>query len=98
MKIEVSVPEIVSIVKEIQTQPEQLFKLIRSDIRQCVGQYLSEMMEVELTQFLGRQPYERTEKPSNHRNGSYGRAFTLKGIGKVNVKVPRDRQGGFQKA
>jgi len=96
MKIEVSVPEIISLVKDIQTQPEQLFELIRSDIRQCVGQYLSEMMEVELTQFLGRQPYERTDEPSNHRNGSYGRAFTLKGIGKVNVKIPRDRQGDFQ--
>lgn len=96
MKIEVSVPEIVSIFKEIQAQPEQLFDLIRSDIRQCVGQYLSEMMEVELTQFLGREPYERTDQPSNHRNGSYGRQYTLKGIGKVNVKVPRDRQGDFQ--
>ncbi len=96
MKIEVSVPEIVSIFKEIQAQPEQLFDLIRSDIEKCLGQYLSEMMEVELTQFLGREPYERTQKPSNHRNGSYGRQFTLKGIGKVGVKVPRDRQGQFQ--
>ena len=96
MKIEVSVPEIVSIFKEIQAQPEQLFDLIRNDIREGVGQYLSQMMEVELTQFLGREPYERTEQPSNHRNGSYDREFTLKGIGKVDVKVPRDRQGQFQ--
>ncbi|ETX03602.1 MAG: transposase (plasmid) [Candidatus Entotheonella factor] len=96
MKIEVSVPEIVSIFKEIQTQPEQLFDLIRSDVRQCVGPYLSDMMEVELTQFLGREPYERTDKPCNHRNGCYGRKFTLKGIGQVDVKIPRDRQGEFQ--
>jgi hypothetical protein len=46
MKIDVSVPEIVSMFKEIQAQPEQLFDLIRNDIRQCVGHYLSEMMEL----------------------------------------------------
>lgn len=96
MKIEVSVPEIIDLFKEIQTQPEQLFNLIRHDIRESVGNYLSEMMEVELTQFLGRERYERTQKPSNHRNGTYDRRFTLKGIGEVGVKIPRDRQGQFQ--
>jgi putative transposase len=96
MKIEVSVPEVVRIFKEIQTQPEQLFDLIRADIRQSVGQYLSEMMQVELTQFLGREPYERTDAASNHRNGAYHRQFTLKGIGSVDVQVPRDRKGDFQ--
>jgi hypothetical protein len=49
MKIEVSVPEVISLFKEIQTQPEQLFDIIRADIRQSVGHYLSEMMQVELT-------------------------------------------------
>ena len=61
-----------------------------------VARLLNSMWTGQLTQFLGRQLYERTEKPSNHRNGSYGRAYTLKGIGKVHVKVPRDRQSQFQ--
>jgi putative transposase len=96
MKIEISVPEVVSLFKEIQTQPEQLFDILRADIRQSVGQYLSEMMQVELTRCLGREPYERAAAESNHRNGSYHRQFTLKGIGSVDVQVPRDRQGAFQ--
>ena len=96
MKIEVSVPEVVRIFKEIHTQPEQLFDIIRADIRQSVGQYLSEMMQVELTRFLGREPYERANDESNHRNGSYHRQFTLKGIGAVDVQVPRDRTGDLQ--
>lgn len=96
MKLTVSVPEVVEIFKAIQTQPDQLFDLIRADIRQSVGQYLSEMMQVELTQFLGREPYERSGESSNHRNGSYGRQFTLKGIGHVSVQVPRDRKGDFE--
>jgi hypothetical protein len=96
MRIEVSVPEVVSLFKQIQTQPEQLFDLIRTDIRHSVGQYLSEMMQVELTQFLGREPYERTDDDANHLNGAYYRQFTLKGIGTVGVEVPRDRKGDFQ--
>jgi len=51
---------------KIQAQPEPLFDLMRSDIRQCVGQYLSEMMEVELAQCLGRAPYSDPHlKPDN---------------------------------
>jgi NAD(P)-dependent dehydrogenase (short-subunit alcohol dehydrogenase family) len=41
-------------------------------------------MEMELTHFLGRKPYERKEEEDpNHRNGSYDRSFTLKGVGPV---------------
>ena len=95
MKVEISVPEVVNIFKEIEKQPEKLFDMIRCDIRETVGDYLTAMMNAELTHFLGRKPYERGGKDSNHRNGSYGRDFTLKGIGHVEVKVPRDRKGDF---
>jgi putative transposase len=96
MKIEISVPEVVSVFKEIQTQPEKLFEIIRLDVREVVGKYLSEMMNAELTNFLGRKPYERSEEKTNYRNGCYGRNFTLKGIGEVSVKVPRDRNGEYE--
>jgi putative transposase len=96
MKVEISVPEVVSIFKGIQEQPERLFEMIRIDVRETVGQYLTAMMDAELTHFLGREPYERGQGPANHRNGSYGRHFTLKGIGQVNVEVPRERQGDFK--
>jgi putative transposase len=56
---------------------------------------MTAMMNAELTHFLGREPYAHGQGPVNHRNGSYGRAFTLKDIGKVDVKVPRDRKGEF---
>jgi len=96
MKVEISVPEVVSIFKEIQGQPDRIFEMIRVDIRQSVGEYLSKLMDTELTCFLGRERYERIEREVNHRNGSYPREFTLKGIGKVDVKVPRDREGDFK--
>jgi putative transposase len=70
--------------------------MIRVDLRESVGRYLSEMMNVELSDFLGREPYERKDEEVNYRNGSYSRRFTLKGLGEVGVKVPRDRNGEFQ--
>ena len=54
MKIEISVPEVMNMIKEIQTKPEQIFEMIRVDIRKNVGAYISELMQTELTHFLGR--------------------------------------------
>jgi len=96
MKVEISVPEVVSIFKEIQEQPENIFEMIRVEIRENVGEYLSRLMDMERTQFLGRERYEHGQGEVNHRNGSYPRNFTLKGIGEVQVEVPRDRKGEFE--
>jgi putative transposase len=96
MKFEISVPEAIELFKEIQKQPKQLFEIIRTDIKETVGQYLTTLMNAELTHFLGRDPYERVEGEPNHRNGSYERRFTLKGLGEVNVNIPRDRKGDFK--
>jgi putative transposase len=95
MKMEITVPEVFDLIKQIREQPEGLFEMIRTNVRETVGEYLSELMDVELTQFLGRKRYQRIQGQTNHRNGSYPRGFTLKGIGKVAVKVPRDREGEF---
>jgi putative transposase len=37
MKVEISVPEVVSIFKEIQQQPENIFEMIRVEIKESVG-------------------------------------------------------------
>ena len=96
MKMEISVSEAMELINEIRQQPEGLFEMIRTNVKETVGQYLSGLMETELTAFLGRERYERVEGEDNHRNGSYGRNFTLKGVGEVAVQVPRDRKGAFR--
>lgn len=53
-------------------------------------------MNAEMTRFRGRQLYQRGQTDVNHRNGSYHRNFTLKQIGAVDVKVPRDRKADFK--
>jgi len=95
MKMEITVAEALEMINEIRKKPDGLFEMIRTDVKESVGRYLSELMDEELTDFLGRKPYERIEGKRNHRNGSYPRRYTLKGIGKVAVRVPRDRRGDF---
>ena len=95
MKMEITVTEACELINEIRKQPESLFEMIRENVKETVGSYLSTLMDMELTEFLGRSRYERCEGQADHRNGSYGRTFTLKGIGEVGVKVPRDRKGEF---
>ena len=96
MKLEVTVSDIADIFKEIQERPGQLFEMLRLDIKEVVGKYLTTMMNAELTHFLGREPYVRVAEAVNHRNGSYGRGFALKGVGEVHVDIPRDRNGEFK--
>jgi putative transposase len=95
MKMEITVTEVRELINEIREQPESLFEMIRANVQETVGQYLSTLMSAELTHFLGRDRYERGEGQCNHRNGSYPRSFTVKGIGEVGVNVPRDRKGEF---
>lgn len=67
------------------------------DMKESMGLLLNQLMDAELTFFLGRGRYERMKGArSNHRNGSTPRQFTIKGIGGVAVSVPRDRMGKYQ--
>jgi hypothetical protein len=59
VKVGIIVPEVVGLLKDIQNQPEKLVESIRVDIRDSVGQYLSEMMKTDLSHILGRVDYKR---------------------------------------
>ena len=96
MKIKISVPEVVKLIKELQNNPARIFEMIGMNVQKDVGEYLTNLMKAELTHFLGRGEYERINGGSNHRNGSYPRGFCIKGIGEVGVRVPRDRKGEYR--
>ncbi len=95
MKMEITVAEVMDIINGIHEEQQNLFEMIRENVQETVGQYLSILMDNELSHFLGRDRYVRCHENTNHRNGSYHRKFTLKGIGKIDLKVPRDRNGLF---
>ncbi|MDY6854497.1 MAG: transposase [Thermodesulfobacteriota bacterium] len=96
MKEKNTVPEVMSICKDIQEQPENIFKMIRIEIKESIGSYQSKLMDMELTHFFGRKRYEHDQGDVNHRNGSYACNFILKGIGEVQVEVSGDRKGEFE--
>lgn len=96
MEIKISVPEVVSLLKEVQENPARIFEMVTMNVQKDVGNYLTNLMKAELTHVLGREEYERRKGKANHRNGSYPRNFCIKGIGEVAVKVPRDRNGEYQ--
>jgi putative transposase len=96
IELSINVPEIREFIKEIVETPGKVFEIMRFNVQQTVGRYLSLLMESELTFMLGRGRYERARGSVNYRNGAYHRRFTLKGIGQVTVRVPRDRNGEFR--
>lgn len=96
MELKVSVSEALALIKEIESVPAKLFEYIGMSIQKEVGTFLSNLMGKELTDHVGREKYERKKGSSDYRNGSYLRTFCIKGIGDVEVRVPRDRDGDFQ--
>jgi putative transposase len=96
VEIKISVPEVVSLMKEVQENPARIFEMVTMNVQKDVGDYLTNLMKAELTHVLGREEYERRRGKANHRNGSYPRNFCIKGIGEVAVRVPRDRNGEYR--
>jgi putative transposase len=96
IELSISVPEVREFIKEIIEVPGRIFEIMRFNVQETVSRYLSLLMESELTFMLGRERYERAREAVNYRNGTYHRRFTLKGIGQVIVRVPRDRNGEFR--
>jgi putative transposase len=95
IELSINVPEVREFIKGIVEVPGKVFEIMRFNVREAVGRYLSLLMESELTFMLGRERYQRARGSINYRNGAYHRRFTLKGIGQVTVRVPRDRDGKF---
>jgi len=96
MELKVSVSEAIALIKEVENVPAKILEYIGMNIQKEVGAFLSNLMDRELTDHVGRERYERKGGESDYRNGGYTRTFCIKGIGDVEVRVPRDRNGDFQ--
>ena len=55
------------------------------------------VLEGEISAFLGAESGERTEARSGYRAGYYGRSLVTR-IGKLELRVPRERGGEFSTA
>jgi putative transposase len=90
MKLVVKIHDVVALAKRFETSPRVAFAELRDQIRDSAREVLERVMEAEITLFLGRDA-----EVGNKRNGYATRAFVLKGIGALQLRVPRDRAGRF---
>ena len=96
MKIVVKVKDVVELARRFETAPIEAMRevagLAREAVRSTLKAALEQVMDSEMTLFLGE---ERQSSRLNKRNGYRTRHFAIKGIGEVELKVPRDRAGRF---
>jgi transposase-like protein len=56
---------------------------------------IQQSIEIEFRRFLGADSYERSDTRTGWRNGHRERSFVTR-LGKLELRIPRDRDGGFQ--
>lgn len=90
MKIVVRIADVVQLAKRFEESPGLAMREVVTEMRAGVRDVLERVMAAEIELFLGRG-----EEAGNKRNGFVSRAFGIKGVGTVKLRVPRDRAGRF---
>lgn len=75
----------------------ELFTSEKDVLKDLMREALQTVLEGEMTEFLGAAPGERTEQRQGYRAGYYSRNLVTR-IGKLELSVPRDRNGEFSTA
>lgn len=73
---------------------EALLGQDRDVFKQLLRESLQEVLEAEMTKRLGAEHGQRTETRSGYRAGYYSPSLVTR-IGKLELRVPRDRAGRF---
>ena len=63
-------------------------------LRRLMQEALQQVLEAEMTEAVGASPDERTAGRLGYRAGYYNRGLVTR-IGKLELRVPRDRDGRF---
>lgn len=101
LKVQISIPEMKAhalAIREMAMDPMRALQTLAGDFRGRFEEWMNELMQAELSLHVGRARYERTGSPSNHRNGVRSRRVTVKRLGTLELRVPRDRDGTFKSA
>jgi putative transposase len=81
---------------EITLNSEQLSGLLTEDrgLQGLVEMVLNQVLEAQVTEHIGAQPYERSVERKAYRNGSRLRTLTTR-VGPLVLHVPQVRDGSF---
>jgi len=87
-------------VRKLKAVPRRLEALVAQDrdlLKALVKEALEQVLHSEMTEFLGAGPGERSEGRNGYRAGYYDRGLITR-VGKIELRVPRDRNGEFSTA
>jgi transposase-like protein len=73
---------------------QEIFDGDRDCFKELLREVLQEVLEQEITEALGAEKGERTPGRLGYRAGYYRRSFVTR-VGKLELRVPQDRQGHF---
>lgn len=90
IKVEIKVPELVKAVEVFKENNHKMFEVISSEIKSSISDFLNNLLEAEMDIFLGTP-----DQSNNKKNGTYEREFSLKGVGCIRLRMPRDRMNSF---
>ena len=80
--------------KKVNAALEALLASDADALKVLVKEALEQILEAEMSGALGAAPGERTEARLGYRSGYYERGLVTR-IGKLELRVPRDRDGRF---
>lgn len=84
-------------LKAVKPRIEGLVSADRDLMKALVKEAVDQILQTEMTEFLGAAPGERTEGRGGYRAGYYGRGLVTR-VGRIELRVPRDRSGAFSTA
>ncbi|MDB5903473.1 MAG: family transposase [Betaproteobacteria bacterium] len=76
---------------------EALVAQDRDLLKALAKEALEQVMQGEMAELLGAATGERTEQRRGYRAGYYSRGLITR-VGKIELRLPRDRNGGFSTA
>ena len=87
-------------VRKLKAGVARLEALVAQDrdlLKALVKEALDQLLQAEMAEFLGAAPGERTQGRIGYRSGYYSRGLITR-VGKIELRVPRDRNGEFSTA
>jgi len=83
--------------KRGSAEAKQRKRSLKRYVLEKMQTWINGLLEAERDEFLGRARHERLdEEHDNYRNGYRPRRINFFGLGKIALKVPRDRKGEFE--
>ena len=81
-------------LKAIRPRLEALVSQDRDLLKVLVKEALDQILQAEMTDFLGAAPGERSATRLGYRAGYYERGLVTR-VGKIELRIPQDRSGEF---